>query len=189
MFTYIRFITSKKNWHHFSSSRVNTFGIIMRIAWRTYSNVAIIETNCDHVWVGGVNVKAHHLDIVKILMPRKFCVKESLGRYYVNICFLVIKKSQSFGDALARYTSQNLILKKYFGNSHLKYTLHSEGRQKPNLLFGVLKRVKSGLKWLKMTKNLDKIVFSGKKPNRGEGVPKGVWLKTRLFPNFFAPFP
>ena len=84
----------------------------MRIAWRTYSNVAIIETNCDHVWVVGVNVKAHHLDIVKILMPRKFCVKESLGRYYVNICFLVIKKSQSFGDALARYTSQNLILKK-----------------------------------------------------------------------------
>lgn len=29
----------------------------------TYSNVAIIEANSNHVWVVGVDVKAHHLNI------------------------------------------------------------------------------------------------------------------------------
>ena len=65
--------------------------------------------------------------------------------------------------------------------------------KKPNLKFGVLKRVKNGLKWLKNDqKNMTKNCLSPKKNQMGGwgGGPRGVWPKTTLFPDFFsATFP
>ena len=45
--------------------------------------------------------------------------------------------------------------------------------KKPNLKFGVLKRVKNGLKWIK---------------NPGGGGQGGVWQNATLFPGFFSAY-
>ncbi len=57
----------------------------------------------------------------------------------------------------------------------------SEGTKKPNPFFGVLKRVKNALKWLKITKKHDKkFSFRGKNNQTGGGL-----VKNHTFPPFF----